>query len=125
MKDLNKTLNQYDTSGHEGVTHAFDLLQEKVHSFYYFFLLLLSQHATHLICTHHVTMHSPICTRWLGSGRLIALFTVSFSYLHNNLQSNIEAKQFQALKLQNVVMFALIVYCCCTSLIYCAHNSCF
>lgn len=31
MKDLNKTLNQYDTSGHEGVTHAFDLLQEKVH----------------------------------------------------------------------------------------------
>ncbi|KAJ7373773.1 hypothetical protein OS493_011382 [Desmophyllum pertusum] len=29
MKDLNKTLNQYDTSGHEGVTHAFDLLQEK------------------------------------------------------------------------------------------------
>lgn len=113
MKDLNKTLNQYDTSGHEGVTHAFDLLQEKVHSFYYFLLLLLSQHVTHLICA---CMHSPIC-RWLGSGRLIALFTVSFSYLHNNLQSNIEAKQFQALKLQNVVMFALIVYCCCTSLL--------
>ena len=31
MKDLNETLSQYGESDKEGVTQAFDLLQEKVH----------------------------------------------------------------------------------------------
>lgn len=37
MKDLNETLSQYSKSGNEGVTDAFDLLQEKVCycSYYY------------------------------------------------------------------------------------------
>lgn len=44
MKDLNETLSQYDESGDEGVTHAFDLLQEKV--CYYSYYVMVSKQSS-------------------------------------------------------------------------------